>query len=69
MRPTGPLIPAPPQIRRGLPLWTIIWLRLELLGVRLRFRLTFWPWYYGIVVRVWCRTWFWTMLGRGPRRR
>jgi hypothetical protein len=52
MHPTGPRITASPRTPRGLPpLRTLLWLRLQLLGVRLRIR--FW-----IFVRT---------LGRGPR--
>lgn len=35
---------------------------------RLRSRLRFWPWLYWLRLRIWCRTVFWTAVGRGPRR-
>jgi hypothetical protein len=67
MHPTGPRITAPPRVPRGLPLSTLISLRLQLAWIRWRLRLQWMPLLYWIAFKAWVRTVFWTALGRGPR--
>jgi hypothetical protein len=62
-RPTGPLI------RPTVALWTLFCFYCELVWIRYRLRLRILPWLYWLRFRIFVRTWFWTLVGRGPRRR